>query len=71
MKKIPTGAEASNVMVGEADFLDRPLIVFIRLQQGLLLGMLHVYRYVFKALFTFPPMRKVLINQVSTFGVFF
>ncbi|TTR68481.1 Sodium bicarbonate cotransporter 3 [Bagarius yarrelli] len=29
MKKIPAGAEASNVLVGEVDFLDRPIIAFV------------------------------------------
>ncbi len=31
MKKIPKGAEASNILVGEVDFLDKPLPAFIRL----------------------------------------
>lgn len=37
MKKIPPGAEASNVLVGEVDFLDRPIIAFIRLAPAVLL----------------------------------
>ncbi|XP_060717167.1 sodium bicarbonate cotransporter 3 isoform X3 [Tachysurus vachellii] len=37
MKKIPPGAEASNVLVGEVDFLDRPIIAFIRLSPAVLL----------------------------------
>lgn len=37
MKKIPPGAEASNVLVGEVDFLDRPIIAFIRLAPAMLL----------------------------------
>jgi hypothetical protein len=32
MKKIPKGAEASNILVGEVDFLDKPLPAFIRYQ---------------------------------------
>uniref|UniRef100_A0A3Q2VVX3 Anion exchange protein n=1 Tax=Haplochromis burtoni TaxID=8153 RepID=A0A3Q2VVX3_HAPBU len=37
MKKIPHGAEASNVLVGEVDFLERPIIAFIRLCPAVLL----------------------------------
>ncbi|KAG7232899.1 hypothetical protein INR49_007963 [Caranx melampygus] len=38
MKKIPPGAEASNVLVGEVDFLERPIIAFIRLSPAVLLS---------------------------------
>ncbi|XP_026116187.1 electroneutral sodium bicarbonate exchanger 1 [Carassius auratus] len=37
MKKIPTGAEASNVLVGELDFLERSIVAFIRLSPAVLL----------------------------------
>uniref|UniRef100_A0A8C9XF57 Anion exchange protein n=1 Tax=Sander lucioperca TaxID=283035 RepID=A0A8C9XF57_SANLU len=37
MKKIPPGAEASNVLVGEVDFLERPIIAFVRLSPAMLL----------------------------------
>uniref|UniRef100_A0A4W5QHU7 Solute carrier family 4 member 7 n=1 Tax=Hucho hucho TaxID=62062 RepID=A0A4W5QHU7_9TELE len=37
MKKIPPGAEASNVLVGEVEFLERPIIAFIRLSPAVLL----------------------------------
>uniref|UniRef100_A0A672RX02 Anion exchange protein n=1 Tax=Sinocyclocheilus grahami TaxID=75366 RepID=A0A672RX02_SINGR len=37
MKKIPPGAEASNVLVGEVDFLECPIIAFIRLSPAVLL----------------------------------
>ncbi|CAK6983253.1 sodium bicarbonate cotransporter 3 isoform X1 [Scomber scombrus] len=37
MRKIPPGAEASNVLVGEVDFLERPIIAFIRLAPAVLL----------------------------------
>ncbi|XP_016338402.1 sodium bicarbonate cotransporter 3-like isoform X1 [Sinocyclocheilus anshuiensis] len=37
MKKIPPGAEASNVLVGEVDFLEHPIIAFIRLSPAILL----------------------------------
>ncbi|XP_007893702.1 sodium bicarbonate cotransporter 3 isoform X3 [Callorhinchus milii] len=37
MRKIPPGAEASNVLVGEVDFLERSIIAFIRLSPAILL----------------------------------
>ena len=37
MKKITTGAEASNVLVGELDFLERPIVAFVRLSPAVLL----------------------------------
>ncbi|XP_078423185.1 electrogenic sodium bicarbonate cotransporter 1-like isoform X3 [Cetorhinus maximus] len=40
MKKLPRDAEASNVLVGEVDFLDTPFIAFVRLQQAVMLGAL-------------------------------
>lgn len=38
MKKIPAGAEACNVLVGEADFLNRPMVAFVRLSPAVLLS---------------------------------
>ncbi|KAM9450611.1 electrogenic sodium bicarbonate cotransporter 1 isoform 1-T1 [Clarias gariepinus] len=38
MKKIPRDAEASNILVGEVDFLDSPFVAFVRLQQAVLLA---------------------------------
>ncbi|KAM9721067.1 electrogenic sodium bicarbonate cotransporter 4 [Dama dama] len=38
MKKIPKDSEASNVLVGEVDFLDQPFIAFVRLIQSAMLG---------------------------------
>ncbi|XP_075778112.1 sodium bicarbonate cotransporter 3 isoform X8 [Pelodiscus sinensis] len=38
MRKIPTGAEASNVLIGEVDFLERPIIAFVRLAPAVLLS---------------------------------
>ncbi|XP_034128384.1 electroneutral sodium bicarbonate exchanger 1 isoform X3 [Drosophila guanche] len=38
MRKIPPGAEASNILVGEVDFLERTLSCFIRLSQAALMG---------------------------------
>uniref|UniRef100_A0A8D0VUQ3 Anion exchange protein n=2 Tax=Sus scrofa TaxID=9823 RepID=A0A8D0VUQ3_PIG len=37
MKKIPPGAEASNVLVGELEFLDRTVVAFVRLSPAVLL----------------------------------
>ncbi|XP_034026943.1 electrogenic sodium bicarbonate cotransporter 4 [Thalassophryne amazonica] len=38
MKKIPRDAEASNVLVGEVDFLNKPFVAFVRLNQATTLG---------------------------------
>uniref|UniRef100_A0A670YQ28 Anion exchange protein n=1 Tax=Pseudonaja textilis TaxID=8673 RepID=A0A670YQ28_PSETE len=43
MKKIPVGAEAANVLIGEADFLKQPIVAFLRLSPAVLLpGMTEV-----------------------------
>uniref|UniRef100_A0A663EE16 Anion exchange protein n=1 Tax=Aquila chrysaetos chrysaetos TaxID=223781 RepID=A0A663EE16_AQUCH len=38
LKKIPNGAEASNVLVGELDFLHQPIVAFVRLSPAVLLS---------------------------------
>ncbi|TRY66189.1 hypothetical protein DNTS_028299 [Danionella cerebrum] len=38
MKKIPAGAEASNVLVGELECLERPVVAFVRLSPAVLLS---------------------------------
>ncbi|KAM7354572.1 na[+]-driven anion exchanger 1 isoform 4-T4 [Cochliomyia hominivorax] len=38
MRKIPPGAEASNILVGELEFLDKPLAGFIRLKEASVMG---------------------------------
>ncbi|XP_074858002.1 sodium-driven chloride bicarbonate exchanger isoform X1 [Carettochelys insculpta] len=38
MKKIPPGAEASNILVGELEFLDRAVVAFVRLCPAVLLS---------------------------------
>ena len=38
MRKIPQGAEASNILVGEVDFLEKTLSGFIRLHQAAVMG---------------------------------
>ncbi|XP_051528086.1 sodium-driven chloride bicarbonate exchanger-like isoform X5 [Myxocyprinus asiaticus] len=38
MKKIPPGAEASNILVGELEFLEKPVVAFIRLSPAVLLN---------------------------------
>ncbi|XP_034458477.1 electrogenic sodium bicarbonate cotransporter 1-like isoform X1 [Hippoglossus hippoglossus] len=40
MKKLPRDAEASNVLVGEVDFLETPFVAFVRLHQAVMLGAL-------------------------------
>ncbi|XP_078248645.1 anion exchange protein 4 [Pogona vitticeps] len=37
-KKIPPGTEVANILVGEASFLEKPFIAFVRLQESVLLG---------------------------------
>ncbi|XP_058032008.1 anion exchange protein 4 [Ahaetulla prasina] len=39
-KKIPAGTEVANILVGEASFLEKPFIAFVRLQNAMLLGSL-------------------------------
>ncbi|KAJ1127593.1 hypothetical protein NDU88_005989 [Pleurodeles waltl] len=39
-RKIPEGTEVANILVGEVDFLERPFIAFIRLQEAVVLGAL-------------------------------
>ncbi|NXH10299.1 S4A4 protein, partial [Bucco capensis] len=39
-KKVPPGAEAAHVAVGEVEFLEKPFTTFIRLRQGVVLGSL-------------------------------
>lgn len=63
MKKIPAGAEASNVLVGELEFLERPVVAFVRLSPAVLLNGLaevpittrsytkHPYYFVLRAVF--------------------
>ncbi|XP_044727089.1 sodium-driven chloride bicarbonate exchanger isoform X2 [Chrysoperla carnea] len=38
MRKIPQGAEASNILVGEVDFLDKTLSAFVRLSNAAIMG---------------------------------
>ncbi|KAM6380163.1 anion exchange protein 4 [Pluvialis apricaria] len=39
-KKVPPGAEAAHVAVGEVEFLEKPFTAFIRLKRGVVLGSL-------------------------------
>lgn len=38
MKKIPVGAEACNVLVGELEFLNKPVVALVRLAPAVLLN---------------------------------
>ncbi|XP_076459053.1 electroneutral sodium bicarbonate exchanger 1-like isoform X2 [Babylonia areolata] len=38
MKKIPPGSEASNILVGEVDFLNHQIVAFVRLSKSTILG---------------------------------
>ncbi|VEL31676.1 unnamed protein product [Protopolystoma xenopodis] len=85
MKKVPPGAETSNILVGETDFLSTPLIVFLRLKEAILLdGMTEVpvpTRFIFILLGT-PgnaakykeigrSMATLMSDEVSIFCCFF
>ncbi|KAJ7338298.1 hypothetical protein JRQ81_011107 [Phrynocephalus forsythii] len=37
-KKIPSGTEVANILVGEASFLEKPFVAFVRLRESVLLG---------------------------------
>ena len=38
MRKIPGGSEAANILIGQVEFLDEPLVVFIRLTRSAVLS---------------------------------
>ena len=37
-KKLPPGSEASNILVGEVEQLETPIMAFVRLKRSVLLG---------------------------------
>lgn len=59
LKKIPDGAEAASILVGNVDFLKKPLIAFVRLAQGECLQILTLFElfidffFILHLLFTF------------------
>uniref|UniRef100_A0A8C8LMA6 Anion exchange protein n=1 Tax=Oncorhynchus tshawytscha TaxID=74940 RepID=A0A8C8LMA6_ONCTS len=70
MKKIPPGAEASNVLVGEVEFLERPIIAFIRLSPAVLLtGLTEVpkQRHVFHDVAYKAKDRNDLLSGIDEF----
>ena len=38
LKKLPPNAEASNILVGEVDFLEKPITAFVRLANSSVIG---------------------------------
>lgn len=48
LKRIPTGAEATTVLVGAVDFLEQPTIAFVRLAEGILMPSITEVRKLFK-----------------------
>lgn len=38
MRKIPAGAEASSILVGQVDFLEKPISAFVRLSEAVFLS---------------------------------
>lgn len=65
MRKIPPGAEASNILVGEVDFLEKPLSAFVRLSQSVHLGDLTEVPVPTRFLFVLlGPMVNMFENQI-------
>ncbi|GAA6109893.1 electrogenic sodium bicarbonate cotransporter 4 isoform X1 [Tachysurus ichikawai] len=67
MKKIPRDAEASNVLVGEVDFLDKPFVAFVRLAQATTLGGLTEVPVPTRFLFVLlgPPGKGKSYNEIG------
>ncbi|XP_030647765.1 electrogenic sodium bicarbonate cotransporter 4 isoform X1 [Chanos chanos] len=67
MKKIPRDAEASNVLVGEVDFLDKPFVAFVRLSQATTLGGLTEVPVPTRFLFVLlgPPGKAKSYNEIG------
>ncbi|XP_077593445.1 electrogenic sodium bicarbonate cotransporter 4 isoform X4 [Stigmatopora nigra] len=67
MKKIPRDAEASNVLIGEVDFLDKPFVSFVRLAQATTLGGLTEVPVPTRFLFILlgPPGKAKSYNEIG------
>ncbi|KAG9261466.1 electrogenic sodium bicarbonate cotransporter 4 [Astyanax mexicanus] len=67
MKKIPRDAEASNVLVGEVDFLHKPFVAFVRLAQATTLGGLTEVPVPTRFLFVLlgPPGKTKSYNEIG------
>ncbi|KAM9793673.1 electrogenic sodium bicarbonate cotransporter 4 isoform 1-T1 [Syngnathus typhle] len=67
MKKIPRDAEASNVLIGEVDFLDKPFVSFVRLAQAATLGGLTEVPVPTRFLFILlgPPGKTKSYNEIG------
>uniref|UniRef100_A0A673J938 Anion exchange protein n=1 Tax=Sinocyclocheilus rhinocerous TaxID=307959 RepID=A0A673J938_9TELE len=67
MKKIPRDAEASNVLVGEVDFLEKPFVAFVRLSQATTLGGLTEVPVPTRFLFVLlePPGKAKSYNEIG------
>ncbi|KAF3701717.1 Electrogenic sodium bicarbonate cotransporter 4 Solute carrier family 4 member 5 [Channa argus] len=67
MKKIPRDAEASNVLIGEVDFLDKPFVSFVRLAQATTLGGLTEVPVPTRFLFILlgPPGKTKSYNEIG------
>lgn len=61
MKKIPAGAEACNVLVGELESLNKPVVAFVRLSPAVLLSGLAEVPIVTRLLRT-DPTKRYCIN---------
>uniref|UniRef100_A0A3P8VEI7 Anion exchange protein n=1 Tax=Cynoglossus semilaevis TaxID=244447 RepID=A0A3P8VEI7_CYNSE len=67
MKKIPRDAEASNVLIGEVDFLDKPFVSFVRLAEATTLGGLTEVPVPTRFLFILlgPPGKTKSYNEIG------
>ncbi|KAL2092456.1 hypothetical protein ACEWY4_012254 [Coilia grayii] len=67
IKKIPRDAEASNVLIGEVDFLDKPFVAFVRLAQATTLGGLTEVPVPTRFLFVLlgPPGKAKSYNEIG------
>ncbi|XP_051794717.1 electrogenic sodium bicarbonate cotransporter 4 [Acanthochromis polyacanthus] len=67
MKKIPRDAEASNVLIGEVDFLEKPFVSFVRLAQATTLGGLTEVPVPTRFLFILlgPPGKTKSYNEIG------
>uniref|UniRef100_A0A673A8L9 Anion exchange protein n=1 Tax=Sphaeramia orbicularis TaxID=375764 RepID=A0A673A8L9_9TELE len=67
MKKIPRDAEASNVLIGEVDFLEKPFVSFVRLSQATTLGGLTEVPVPTRFLFILlgPPGKTKSYNEIG------
>ena len=69
LKKIPKGAEAANILVGQCDFLEKPLVVIARLSPATLLDDITEVNLPTKFIFlALGPTQSFSIHQCEELG---